>query len=102
MFDYVAEKLMEPSWNLKCVLVDEAQFLSKEQVTQLADIPDQLKIPADPRATRRTATTTGRLGLAVDLHELDLDPELTLAAAHGERDPGSDPARLLEGVLQLG
>ncbi|GLP96685.1 thymidine kinase [Paraferrimonas sedimenticola] len=31
--------------NLHCVLVDEAQFLSKEQVTQLAEVVDMLGIP---------------------------------------------------------
>ncbi len=30
---------------LACVLVDEAQFLSKEQVEQLSDVVDTLKIP---------------------------------------------------------
>ncbi|WP_438503090.1 hypothetical protein, partial [Acinetobacter nosocomialis] len=28
-----------------CVLVDEAQFLSKQQVYQLSDVVDKLKIP---------------------------------------------------------
>ena len=31
--------------NLKCVLVDEAQFLSKDQVYQLTDVVDYLNIP---------------------------------------------------------
>jgi thymidine kinase len=31
--------------NLKCILIDEAQFLTKEQVHQLTDIVDYLKIP---------------------------------------------------------
>lgn len=31
--------------NLKCVLVDEAQFLSKQQVLQLTDIVDTLNVP---------------------------------------------------------
>ena len=31
--------------NIKCVLVDEAQFLSKQQVKQLTQITDQLNIP---------------------------------------------------------
>ncbi|MBM3829813.1 MAG: thymidine kinase [Verrucomicrobia bacterium] len=31
--------------NLSCVLVDEAQFLTKAQVEQLADIADRLRIP---------------------------------------------------------
>jgi len=44
MFDYIAaEQAKIP--NLKCVLVDEAQFLTKDQVMQLTDIVDQLDIP---------------------------------------------------------
>ena len=31
--------------NLDCVLIDEVQFLSKEQIKQLSDIVDYLKIP---------------------------------------------------------
>jgi thymidine kinase len=31
--------------NLKCVLVDEAQFLLKDQVHQLSDVVDYLKLP---------------------------------------------------------
>jgi thymidine kinase len=31
--------------NLKCVLIDEAQFLSKEHVLQLCQIVDKLKLP---------------------------------------------------------
>ncbi len=31
--------------SLKCVLIDEAQFLSKEQVLQLSDVADFLKLP---------------------------------------------------------
>lgn len=38
-----AEK--EKSSNLKCVFIDEAQFLSKTQVLQLADVVDQLDLP---------------------------------------------------------
>ena len=30
---------------MHCVLVDEAQFLSKQQVYQLSDVVDKLKIP---------------------------------------------------------
>ena len=33
------------SENLHCVLIDEAQFLSRKQVTQLGNIVDQLGIP---------------------------------------------------------
>lgn len=31
--------------NLKCILVDEAQFMTKEQVKQVAQVVDQLKLP---------------------------------------------------------
>lgn len=37
-----AQKNMD---NLACVLIDEAQFLSREQVYQLTEITDQLSIP---------------------------------------------------------
>lgn len=31
--------------NLKCVLIDEAQFLTKDQVKQLCEVVDQLRLP---------------------------------------------------------
>lgn len=37
------QKVQRP--NLQCILVDEAQFLSKSQVKQLADIVDVLNLP---------------------------------------------------------
>lgn len=43
-FDFVQAKLCIIP-NLKCILVDEAQFLSKHHVRQLCDIVDQLEIP---------------------------------------------------------
>jgi thymidine kinase len=44
LFDYVArEQTINPK--LHCILVDEAQFLTKEQVHQLTDIVDQLNLP---------------------------------------------------------
>jgi thymidine kinase len=43
-FDYVAQqKMVVP--NLKCILVDEAQFLTKSQVQQLCQIIDELNLP---------------------------------------------------------
>lgn len=45
LFDYVARELNNPELNLKCILIDEAQFLTKDQVRQLTHIPDKLKIP---------------------------------------------------------
>ena len=45
--DDIYEKVRNASaiFNIDCVLLDEAQFLSKAQVWQLARIVDQLKIP---------------------------------------------------------
>ncbi len=40
---YVQEIVVKKK--ISCVLIDEAQFLSKEQVNQLSDIADQLSIP---------------------------------------------------------
>ena len=40
----MTQKAIEDT-TIHCVLVDEAQFLSKEQVLQLTDIVDQLNIP---------------------------------------------------------
>jgi thymidine kinase len=43
-FDYVQEALAKNS-NIKCVLIDEAQFLSQKQVLQLCRICDDLHTP---------------------------------------------------------
>lgn len=44
LFHYTSERVaINP--NIKCVLVDEAQFLTKNQVHQLTDITDELNIP---------------------------------------------------------
>jgi len=43
-FDYV-EGARKTLPKLKCILIDEAQFLKKEQVLQLTQIVDQLKLP---------------------------------------------------------
>ena len=43
LFDHVTSRL--ESRKLHCVLVDEAQFLSKEQVWQLSEVCDKLRIP---------------------------------------------------------
>jgi thymidine kinase len=45
LFDYVADQLKTPAHRIKCVFVDEAQFLTKAQVSQLTEIVDQLKLP---------------------------------------------------------
>lgn len=44
LYDYVAAQL-KANPNIKCVLVDEAQFLTKTQASQLCDISDDLNIP---------------------------------------------------------
>jgi thymidine kinase len=43
LFSRVREQLEQE--NVHCVLVDEAQFLSKQQVYQLSDVVDRLSIP---------------------------------------------------------
>lgn len=43
-YEYIEDQLKNQE-NLKCILVDEAQFLSKEQVLQLSDVADFLKLP---------------------------------------------------------
>jgi len=43
LFDIVQERLAQE--NVHCVLVDEAQFLSRDQVFQLTEIVDRLNIP---------------------------------------------------------
>lgn len=41
IFNEVAKRISKPD----CILIDEAQFLTKEQVIQLTDIVDNLNIP---------------------------------------------------------
>jgi thymidine kinase len=43
LFEHVQQALGKE--NIHCVLVDEAQFLSREQVFQLTDVVDRLNIP---------------------------------------------------------
>jgi thymidine kinase len=43
-YNYVAKEIKK-NQNIKCILVDEAQFLIKKQVTQLCDITDDFDIP---------------------------------------------------------
>ena len=45
LFDHADQILKQPNNKVKCVLVDEAHFLSKEQVMQLTDIIDTYGIP---------------------------------------------------------
>lgn len=44
-FQYVSNQLQTSMPNLRCVLLDEAQFLTKAQVLQLTDICDKLNLP---------------------------------------------------------
>ena len=44
LYDY-AENEKNNNAKLSCILVDEAQFLSKEQVLQLTDVVDNLSLP---------------------------------------------------------
>lgn len=44
LFQYVGDQL-EKNPKIKCVLVDEAQFLTKQQVAELALVTDDLDIP---------------------------------------------------------
>jgi thymidine kinase len=44
LYDHV-QNAYHNNTNIKCVLVDEAQFLTKPQVLQLAEITDKLNIP---------------------------------------------------------
>lgn len=43
--EYVADTIARPKHSVSCILVDEAQFLTKAQVYQLTEIVDHLKIP---------------------------------------------------------
>lgn len=43
-FKYISQQVNQNS-KIKCVLVDEAQFLKKRQVIQLAQVVDQLNLP---------------------------------------------------------
>ena len=43
LFDVIASQNVEES--LHCVLIDEAQFLTRDQVFQLTEVTDQLSIP---------------------------------------------------------
>lgn len=46
-FDFLKfiKVMLETKPKIKCVLVDEAQFLTKQQVSQLATVADTLRIP---------------------------------------------------------
>lgn len=44
-FNYIKAELSKPQHKLKCVLIDEAQFLTRAQVLELSDVADTLHIP---------------------------------------------------------
>ena len=44
-FEFVSRSLQETSLPIKCILVDESQFLTKIQIQQLIEVVDDLKIP---------------------------------------------------------
>lgn len=44
IFEFIQSSLLQNP-NIHCVLIDEAQFLTKPQVLQLCDVVDQLDIP---------------------------------------------------------
>ena len=44
LFDYVQQQMNQTGLQYSCVLLDESQFLSKAQVTQLAKVCDELGI----------------------------------------------------------
>jgi thymidine kinase len=44
LYEYTAKKLKQNN-NIKCVLIDEVHFLTKEHVLQMCDITDNLNIP---------------------------------------------------------
>ena len=44
LFEYTKLKIKE-NQQIKCVLIDEAQFMTKEQVGQLTEIVDELNLP---------------------------------------------------------
>lgn len=45
LYDHIAQILSESKQPIHCILVDEAQFLTKKQVFQLSDVADNLSIP---------------------------------------------------------
>jgi thymidine kinase len=72
LFNHV-KKASADNEKLSCVLVDEAQFLTEEQVWQLTDIVDQLKLPVlsfGIRSDFRGAPFPGSLSLLVLADEI--------------------------------
>jgi thymidine kinase len=76
LFNFYDYTKLNISTNLKCVLIDEAQFLTKNQVNQLSKIADNLNIPVmcyGLRTDFRGKLFEGSkmlLSIADNLHEL--------------------------------
>ncbi len=45
IYEDIAKKIKRPAHKIRCVLVDEAQFLTKAQVDQLAQAVDEFHLP---------------------------------------------------------
>ncbi|CAM4382829.1 MAG: Thymidine kinase [Legionellaceae bacterium] len=45
LFEYVSKVLSVPDHKIKCIFIDEAQFLNKQQVSQLTEIVDLFNLP---------------------------------------------------------
>ncbi len=73
LYNYVVNQLRSRP-NIKCILVDEAQFLSKAQVFQLSDIVDKLHLPVLAYGLRSDFRATPFEG---SLHLLALADELS-------------------------
>lgn len=75
LFDYIASQDLKGR-NVRCVLVDEAQFLTKAQVHQLARVCDELKLPVLAYGLRTDFRgelfegSAALLGLAEDIVEI--------------------------------
>lgn len=73
LYDYTA-KAVTLNERLKCILVDEAQFLTKTQVAELSNIADQLNVPVLAYGLRtdfRGEPFTGSLYLLAWAEELN-------------------------------
>lgn len=76
LYEDVANRLMRADHKIKCVLIDEAQFLTREQVDQLADVVDNFRLPVLAYGLRTDFQgelfpgSQRLLALADELHEI--------------------------------
>ena len=76
LYEDIKQRLARPEHKLRCVLVDEAQFLTKDQVTQLSRAVDDFKIPVLTYGLRTDFQgelfpgSARLLALADELHEI--------------------------------